>query len=108
MPAELDNAAQPKITGDDINLFTSLGFALGFGALFFLNTYGIPALLGLIFSAVGLWRIKRRSEPGRAFAIGGIVLALLSLIWLGLQYLGVVTTPGMLFNFIKALLGFRT
>ncbi len=90
------------------NLFASLGFALGFTALLFLNTYAIPAVLGLILSFIGLAQIKRKGEEGRGFAIWGIVFSLLSIIWLGLQYLGVVTTPGMVFNFIKGILGFRT
>lgn len=107
-PSDLENATQLKAASKDIGFFTSIGFTLGFSALLFLNTYGIPAGLAMVFSGFGLWQVKRKGEPGRAYAIWGIVLALLSLVWLGLQYLGVVTTPGMLFNFIKGLLGFRT
>ena len=105
---ESDKTTPSKAANDEIGLFTSIGFALGFSALLFLNTYGITAVLALIFSAFGLGQIRRKGEAGRAYAIWGIVLALLSLVWLGLQYLGVVTTPGMLFNFIKGLLGFST
>jgi hypothetical protein len=106
--AILEKSAYPKAAGAEIGLFTSIGFALGFSALLFLNTYGIPAVLALIFSSIGLVQIKRKGEAGRAFAIWGIVLALVSLVWLGLQYLGLINTSGMLFNFIKGFLGFRT
>jgi len=102
------NKSQIQPVKKEENLLASLGFALGFGALFFLNTYAIPSAFGLIFSVIGLGQIKRKDETGRGLAIWGIVFSLLGIAWLGLQALGVITTPGMLFNFIKGILGFRT
>ncbi len=88
------------------NILAILGFVIGLGALFFYNIYAIPGIIGLVLASIGLSQINHSGEGGRGFANWGIFFSILSIVWVILQYLGVVATPGMLFEFLRSAFGF--
>ena len=67
------------------NKYAIAGFVLALVALF-INLYTIPAILGLVFSIMGLIQIKKGGYKNRGLAIAGIVLAAIALVWDILYY----------------------
>lgn len=89
-----------------VNLLGVAGFIIAIVALFFYNVYAIPGILAVILSSIALSQISHDGSGGRGFATWGVVLGLLAIIWVVLQYMGVVTTSGMLLNFLMQRFGF--
>ena len=46
-----------------------------------LNCWGIVGIVGTVLSVIGLNQCTRRNENGRALAIGGIVIGVLSIVY---------------------------
>jgi len=46
-----------------------------------LNCLGIVAILALIFSIIGLSQINKNGDRGRGWAITGIILGIIGIIW---------------------------
>ena len=83
------------------NKFAIAGFVLALVAMF-INLYAIPAVLGLVFSIMGLIQIKKGGFKNRGLAIAGIVLAAIALVWDILYY--AVVGP-MMQDMINGILG---
>lgn len=97
-----------SVTAPDkgLNVVAVLGFILAVIALFFYNIYAIPGIVAVILSSLGLSQINHDGSAGRGFATWGILLGLFAIVWVVLQYLGVVQAEGMLFNFLRNSFGF--
>lgn len=89
-----------------INVLGILGFILAIVALFFFNIYAIPGIIAVIISSIAMSQITYDGAPGRGFAVWGVILGVLSIIWVVLQFLGVVPQEGMLFYYLQTALGF--
>lgn len=74
------------------NNFAIAGFVLALVAMV-INGYAIPAILGLVFSIVGLVQISKGGYKNKGLAIAGIVLGAIALVWDVLYY--VVIGPAM-------------
>lgn len=49
--------------------------------LSFFGWLGIPAILAIIFCGVGLHQINNNKRRGRGFAIAGLVIGIIGLLW---------------------------
>lgn len=74
------------------NMYAIAGFILSLVAMV-INGYGVPAVLGLVFSIVGLVQINKGGYKNRGLAIAGIVLGAIALVWDVLYY--VVIGPAL-------------
>jgi hypothetical protein len=89
-----------------VNLLGVAGFIIAIVALFFYNVYAIPGILAVILSSIALSQIDHEGTGGRGFATWGVVLGMLAILWVVLQYFGVVTPDGMLLKFLTQAFGF--
>lgn len=89
-----------------VNMLGVAGFIIAIAALFLYNVFAIPGILAVILSSIALSQIDHDGTSGRGFATWGVVLGLLSILWVVLQYFGVVNTDGMLINFLIQQFGF--
>ena len=67
------------------NNFAIAGFVLSLVSLF-VTLYTVPAILGLVFSIIGLAQIKKGGYKNKKLAVAGIVLAAIALVWDVLYY----------------------
>lgn len=88
-----DAVAYEQSISTRTNSLAIAGFVLSIVSLF-LSLWGITAIMGILFSAMGLHRINNSNEQGRALAYAGIVIGILSIIWF---IAAVVILFGMLF-----------
>lgn len=58
-----------------------IGFVISCVSLFF-NLFGLLAIAGIIVSIAGLKSCKNREEKGKVFAVIGIILGMVSLIYI--------------------------
>ncbi|MGB4595562.1 MAG: DUF4190 domain-containing protein [Anaerolineaceae bacterium] len=89
-----------------VNMLGVIGFIIAVVALFFYNVYAIPGILAVILSSIALSQIDHDGTGGRGFATWGVVLGLLAIVWVVLQYFGIVNTDGMLLTFLTRAFGF--
>ena len=68
------------------NKLALAGFVLGLVSLF-INLYAVPAVLGLVFSIIGLVQINKGNYSNRKQAVAGIVISAISVVWALLYYL---------------------
>lgn len=77
-------AEDPYVAADqDINIFAILGFVFSILGILLLVLLGFPffmALLGIIFSAIGLAQINKGKGKGKAFAIVGLILGIITIL----------------------------
>lgn len=62
------------------NGFCIAGGALGIIAIFLINPFCIVAILGAIFSIIGLVACKKKEQPGTGYAITGIILSAFAIV----------------------------
>ncbi|MDD2521430.1 MAG: DUF4190 domain-containing protein [Anaerolineaceae bacterium] len=89
-----------------VNILGIIGFLLAIVALFFYNIYAIPGIIAVIISSIALSQIAHEGQAGRGFATWGVLLGALSILWVILQYFGVVQSDGMLLAFLQTQFGF--
>ena len=63
-----------------LNVFALVGFILSLVSLF-LSIYGIVSVSATIFSTIGYIQINENNEKGKGFAITGIILGSISLLY---------------------------
>ncbi len=89
-----------------VNILGVIGFILAVVALFIYNVYAIPGMIAVIISSIALSQIAHDVAPGRGYAVWGVLLGVLSIIWVLLQYFGFVPAEGMLLYFLQNAFGF--
>jgi hypothetical protein len=89
-----------------VNMLGVAGFIIAILALFLYNVYAIPGILAVILSSIALSQFGHDGTSGSGFATWGVILGLLAILWVVLQYFGVVSTDGMLVNFLIQQFGF--
>ena len=89
-----------------VNMLAVAGFIIALVALFLWNGYAIPGILAVILSSIALSQISHDGTSGRGFATWGVILGLMAILWVVLQYFGIVNTDDMLFNFLIQRFGF--
>lgn len=89
-----------------VNVLGIIGFIVAIGALFFYNVYAIPGIIAVIISSIALSQIAHEDQGGRGFATWGVLLGVLSILWVILQYFGIVQSDGMLFAYLQTQFGF--
>lgn len=81
-----DQSAQPANTVNtnvppmQTNTFAITGFVLGLIS-WFLNLFGIIGTLAIVFSAIGLSKLKIYNNKGKAFAIIGLISGICNVIY---------------------------
>ena len=63
-----------------LNVFALIGFILSLVSLF-LSIYGIMGVAAAIFSTIGYIQVNENNEKGKGFAITGIVLGSISVLY---------------------------
>ena len=71
---------QRPVTEQKLNVMALVGFILGCVSLF-LNFWGIVGILALVFSIVGLTQINNMGGKGKGFAVTGIILGAIGVVW---------------------------
>lgn len=71
---------QPPAAQQKLNVIALVGFILGCVSLL-LNFLGIVGILALVFSIVGIVQINNTCGKGKGFAITGIILGAIGVIW---------------------------
>ena len=75
------NPYQQEITKPELNIMTLIGFILGCVS-FIINFWGIVGIVVLVFSIVGFTQTKNNDRTGKGFAIAGMILGSISIIYL--------------------------
>ncbi|MBU5455321.1 DUF4190 domain-containing protein [Caproiciproducens sp. MSJ-32] len=70
----------PQMQDNGTNALAITGFILGLIS-WFLNFFGIVAILAIIFSAISFSQIKRKNQKGKVFAIIGLISGIANLIY---------------------------
>lgn len=86
----------PYGAADKINGLALAGFIVSLCALV-INLAGITALVGLILSIVGYSQINHGKGRGKGFAIAGIILGIIGIVWGILMILFVVGSTAAVF-----------
>lgn len=99
-----------QVTAPDksVNILGILGFILAIIALFFYNIYAIPGIVAVILSSLAISQIAHDGSPGRGFAVWGVLLGALSILWVVMQYFGFVPVDGMLLNYLRSAFQFTS
>ena len=99
-----------QVTAPDksVNILGILGFILAIIALFFYNIYAIPGIVAVILSSLAMSQIAHDGSPGRGFAVWGVLLGALSILWAVMQYFGFVPVDGMLLNYLRSAFQFTS
>ncbi|MCK9245437.1 MAG: DUF4190 domain-containing protein [Anaerolineaceae bacterium] len=99
-----------QVTAPDksVNILGILGFILAIIALFFYNIYAIPGIVAVILSSLAMSQIAHDGSPGRGFAVWGVLLGALSILWVVMQYFGFVPVDGMLLNYLRSAFQFTS
>ena len=84
----------PKTNGTasaNYNGLSIAGFSLSCAAIISnILLFGLPGIVGLILSIVGLCQCNKRSEKGRGLAIAGIVIGAVLTLLMILTYAGLI------------------
>ncbi len=78
-PVREESAPQEQAAVLRYNRMSVAGFILSCSSLV-ISFFGLNALVGLIFSTVGLSELRFVEERGKGFAVAGIAIAIVSLI----------------------------
>lgn len=70
------------------NAYAIAGFVLSLVSLF-VTLYAIPAVLGLVFSIIGLIQINKGGYKNKGLAIAGIIISAVSLVY-AILYIAVI------------------
>ena len=70
------------------NSYATAGFVLSIISLF-ITMYGIPAVLGLIFSIIGLIQCNKGNFSNKKLAVAGIIISAIAIVW-GILYIVVI------------------
>ena len=80
----------PCAPSANYNGLSIAGFSLSCAAIIFNFLFGLPGIVGLILSIVGLCQCNKRSEKGRGLAIAGIVIGAVLTLLMILTYAGLI------------------
>ncbi|MFA5612137.1 MAG: DUF4190 domain-containing protein [Anaerolineaceae bacterium] len=97
----VSRSTQVSAPDKNVNILGILGFIVAILALFFYNIYAIPGIVAVILSSLAMSQIAHDGSPGRGFAVWGVLLGALSIIWVVMQYFGFVPAEGMLLNYLR-------
>lgn len=97
----VSRSTQVSAPDKNVNILGILGFIVAILALFFYDVYAIPRIVAVIFSSLAMSQIAHDGSPGRGFAVWGVLLGALSIIWVVMQYFGFVPAEGMLLNYLR-------
>ena len=76
----LQSYVQPAAYKQKSNIMAIIGFVLGCVSLL-INFWGIVGIVALVFSIIGITQINNNGEKGKGFAICGIILGVVGVIW---------------------------
>lgn len=76
----LQSTEQPVAHKQKSNIMAIVGFILGCVSLL-INFWGIVGIIALTFSIIGITQINNNGEKGKGFAICGIILGVVGVIW---------------------------
>ena len=80
----------PCAPSANYNGLSIAGFSLSCAAIIFNFLFGLPGIVGLILSIVGLCQCNKRSEKGRGLAIAGIAIGAVLTLLMILTYAGLI------------------
>ena len=80
----------PCAPSANYNGLSIAGFSLSCAAIIFNFLFGLPGIVGLILSIVGLCQCNKRSEKGRDLAIAGIVIGAVLTLLMIFVYAGLI------------------
>ncbi len=102
-PIREESAPQEQTAVPRYNRMTVVGFILSCSSLV-ISFLGLNALVGLIFSTVGLSELRFAEERGKGLAVAGIAIAIVSLIInvFAIIYVFQLLVTGKLDEFIAA------
>lgn len=80
----------PCAPSANYNGLSIAGFSLSCAAIIFNFFFGLPGIVGLILSIIGLCQCNKRSEKGRGLAIAGIVIGAVLTLLMILTYAGLI------------------
>lgn len=80
----------PCAPSANYNGLSIAGFSLSCAAILFNFFFGLPGIVGLILSIIGLCQCNKRSEKGRGLAIAGIVIGAVLTLLMILTYAGLI------------------
>lgn len=71
---------QTAATELKINTFGLVGFIVGIAAMF-IGFWGLTGAVAIVFSAIGMHNFDPNTEKGKGFAIAGLVLGIVGVVW---------------------------
>lgn len=74
------NIYQQAVSKPKLNIMALVGFILGCVS-FLINFWGIVGMVALVFSIVGFTQINNNGESGKGFAIAGMILGAIGVIY---------------------------
>ncbi len=80
----------PCAPSANYNGLSIAGFSLSCAAIIFNFFFGLPGIVGLILSIVGLCQCNKRSEKGRGLAIAGIAIGAVLTLLMIFVYAGLI------------------
>lgn len=80
----------PCAPSANYNGLSIAGFSISCAAILFNFFFGLPGIVGLILSIVGLCQCNKRSEKGRGLAIAGIAIGAVLTLLMILTYAGLI------------------
>ena len=80
----------PCAPSANYNGLSIAGFSLSCAAIIFNFFFGLPGIVGLILSIIGLCQCNKRSEKGRGLAIAGIAIGAVLTLLMILTYAGLI------------------
>lgn len=80
----------PCAPSANYNGLSIAGFSLSCAAIIFNFFFGLPGIVGLILSIIGLCQCNKRSEKGRGLAIAGIVIGAVLTLLMIFVYAGLI------------------
>ena len=80
----------PCAPSANYNGLSIAGFSLSCAAIIFNFLFGLPGIVGLILSIVGLCQCNKRSEKGRGLAIAGIAIGAVLTLLMIFVYAGLI------------------
>ena len=88
----------PCAPSANYNGLSIAGFSLSCAAIIFNFLFGLPGIVGLILSIVGLCQCNKRSEKGRGLAIAGIVIGAVLTLLMIFVYAGLILALDNVWN----------
>ena len=80
----------PCASSANYNGLSIAGFSLSCAAILFNFFFGLPGIVGLILSIIGLCQCNKRSEKGRGLAIAGIAIGAVLTLLMIFVYAGLI------------------